>query len=318
MNNLTGRKTIKVSDVNNFAKHNTSQFFLDCDEDYEKKIKEIVARIKNDDLHSKLIMMSGPSSSAKTTTSFKIKSELKALGIDAITISMDDFFKKKEDTPLLPNGCRDFESLQAIDLDLLQTTLSDLIYKGSADLPIFSFRGGGRSTKTRHVEFVTDNVTIVEGLHALDNRVTELIPQENILKLYVSVSSDFVDDGNQVILSARDIRLLRRTIRDFKFRSSSPEHTFETWDSVCQGEDMYIRPFKKNADITFNSVFKCEPCIYLPIATELLSCIDQNSIYFEKADRIIKALSKFETMPEQIIPGTCVLREFLGESVYYF
>jgi uridine kinase len=317
MNNLTGRKTIKISDVNNAVRLDMPKFFLECDNSYEKKIKEVVTRIKNDAHHSRVIMMSGPSSSAKTTTSLKIKCELKELGIDAITISMDDFFKKKEDTPLLPDGSRDFESLQAIDLSLLKITLSNLIYNGSADLPIFSFRGGGRSTKTRHVEFKNDNVAIVEGLHALDTHVTELIPQENILKLYVSVSSDFVDDVGNVLLSAKDIRLIRRTIRDFKFRSSSPEHTFEVWDSVCCGEDMYIRPFKKNADITLNSVFKCEPCIYLPIAIELLGSIDQSSIYFEKADRIIKALSKFEGMPEQIVLGTCVLREFLGESVYY-
>jgi uridine kinase len=317
MNNITSRKTIKISEVNNATRLDMSRFFLECNKSYEDKIKGIVKRIKKDTHYSKVIMMSGPSSSAKTTTSLKMKSELKELGIDAITISMDDFFKKQEDTPLLPDGSRDFESLQAIDLGLLKTTISNLIYKGSADLPIFSFRGGGRSTKTRHVEFKNDNVAIVEGLHALDTHVTDLIPQENILKLYVSVSSDFVDDVGNVLLSARDIRLIRRTIRDYKFRSSSPEHTFEMWDSVCRGEDMYIRPFKKNADIALNSVFKCEPCIYLPIAKELLSSIDQSSLHFEKADGIIKALSKFEEMPEQIVPGTCVLREFLGESIYY-
>jgi uridine kinase len=317
MSNMINRNKIKISDVNSAAKLDMQKFFSQCDNSYEKKIKDIVAKICEDENHSRLIMLSGPSSSAKTTTSLKIKSELSKFGIDAITMSMDDFFKTREDTPLMPDGSKDFESIRAIDLDLLKSTLSDLLNKGSADIPIFSFRAGNRSDKTRHVEFNNDNVAIIEGLHALDTQVTDEIPQQHILKLYVSVSSDFIDDNGNVLLTARDIRLIRRTIRDFKYRSSTPEHTFETWDSVCLGENMYIRPFKKNADIVLNTVFKCEPCIYLPIAKILLGSIEQKCNHFEKSCNILKALSNFEEMPEQMIPSTCVLREFLGDSSYY-
>lgn len=317
MNNLISRSKIKISEVNNAVCLDTEKFFLQCDKSYEEKIKSIVSKICDNENRSRLIMLSGPSSSAKTTTSLKMKSELSKFGIEAITISMDDFFKKREDTPLMLDGSKDFESIRAIDLDLLKSTLSDLLNKGGADIPIFSFRVGDRSAKTRHVDFKSDNVAIIEGLHALDTQVTDEIPQEHILKLYVSVSSDFVDDNCNVLLSARDIRLIRRTIRDFKYRSSTPEHTFEMWDSVCLGENMYIRPFKKNADIVLNTVFKCEPCIYLPIARTLLSSIEQCSKHFEKSSNILKALSSFEEMPEQMIPNTCVLREFLGDSSYY-
>lgn len=262
-------------------------------------------------------MLSGPSSSAKTTTSLKLRARLMEHGVRATAISLDDFFKDRDETPLLPDGSHDFESIQSLDVPLLQQTLSDLIVKGAAQLPLFDFKKGVRSPKTRSVVLDAGSVAIVEGLHALDTTITSAVPEGHLLKIYVSVSSDFVDDAGAVVLSARDVRLIRRTIRDYKYRNSSPENTLIMWPAVCRGEDLYVRPFKRYSDITVNSVFECEPCLFHNAATRLFAQVGPESVHYEKAQALLKAVAQFHEMQPSLMPETCVLREFAGHSVYY-
>lgn len=315
MTNLA-RAKIEISDINTRVKNDAKAFFEECDRKYEKKVRSIAERIATDPTGSRIIMLSGPSSSCKTTTSLKIQRELAAHGATAVTISMDDFFKSRDKVPLLPDGTQDFESIDALNIDLLEQTLSDLLFKGAADFPVFNFKAGEARTETRHCELKEGQTAIVEGIHALDPRITDGLPGGNTLKLYVSVSSDFVDNG-QVVLSARDVRLIRRTIRDQRYRNSLPEDTLDMWDAVCRGEDLYIRPFKKFADDTINSVFACEPCLMQETARQLFNTVSPESRHFEKAQGILNALSRFEAMPLTLAPETCVLREFTGGSVYY-
>lgn len=312
-----GRAKIRISDVNSSVLTDESGFFASCNENYEKRIDAIAKRIAQDPSKSRLIMLSGPSASGKTTTSIKLQTALQKLGIGAVSISMDDFFKNREDAPILPDGTKDYESIASIDIDSLKKSLNELIDTGKAALPVFNFKTGRRSEKTRQVELDAGHVAVVEGLHALDTTVTGLIPAESTLKIYVSVSSDFVDDDGKTVLSARDIRLIRRTVRDFHFRSSSPEETLEMWDAVCRGEDRYVRPFKKYADVVVNSAFACEPCLFEGKAVKLFSGVPENSPHAEKVHQILKGLSAFKPIPESLMPGTCVLREFLGGSDYY-
>jgi uridine kinase len=312
-----GRTKVLVDDVNLETKADSAKLFKACDDRYEKKVREIVKHIVNNPARSRIIMLSGPSASGKTTTSLKLKQGLEEQGFKAITISMDDFFKGRYEVPPEPDGSRDFESINALDLELLKTDLSDLIFKGRSELPIFDFKLGSRSSQTRDVELDEGSVAIVEGLHALDSAVTDRIPQDYLLKLYVSVSSDFVDSEGAGVLSARDVRLIRRTIRDFNFRGSSPENTLDMWESVCRGEDMYIRPFKKFADITVNSLFNCEPCLFKETALKLFATVPESSEHYKKAKSIVECISKFEDMPMDIAPANCLLREFTGGSVYY-
>lgn len=288
-----------------------------CDQKYEKRIGEIVDRVAADGSTVRMIMLSGPSASGKTTTSYKIKQGLEQAGMKAVTISMDDFFKPREMAPSLPDGSKDFESIDAIDLPLLQSCLLQLISKGWADLPVFNFKLGNREEKTNRVELTEGSVAVVEGLHALDTSVTEGLPAQHMLKLYISVSSDFEDDDGKVLLTARDIRLIRRTIRDYHFRGSSPENTLDMWDTVCRGEELYVRPFKKYADMAVNSVFPCEPCLFGQTAIQLFQKVPAQSEYYNKAQEIIRAASGFVEMPLELIPGSCVLREFVGGSDYF-
>lgn len=317
MMNTILRAKIRISEVNKAASDNPSAFFSVCNGKYEQKVRSVAEKIKERIAQTHIIMLSGPSASGKTTTSMKIKEELAKLGITAITISMDDFFKGKEKVPAQPDGKKDFESISALDLDLLKSCLAGLIYKGRAELPVFNFKLGERDKKTRAVELSGGNVAIVEGLHALDTVVTEDFPPENVFKLYVSVSSDFVGQSGDTILNARQMRLIRRTIRDFRFRGSSPENTLDMWDDVCEGEDRYIRPFKKYADMTINSAFSCEPCLFRSQAEELFSKVPEGSIHYDRAAELIRALSEFRKIPMELVPSDSMLREFIGGSIYF-
>ena len=317
MTTTLGRAKILQSQVNKTAREEPEAFMSRCDEKYEKLVEKVLQHINGNTERSKIIMLSGPSASGKTTTSLKLKQGLERRGIRAITISMDDFFLPRELTPELPDGSRDYESVKALDIALLKSVLLQLVHEGRTELPTFNFKLGRRDKETRKVELPNGSVAVVEGLHALDPIITSELPDSHLLKLYVSVSSDFIDDGGRTILTAREVRLLRRTIRDYHFRGSSPENTLDMWDSVCRGEDLYIRPYKKNADITVNSVFDCEPCLFAHTAMKLFESIEENSKHYDRARRIIAALGTFEQMPLEIVPVSCVLREFIGGSEYY-
>lgn len=311
-----GRAKIRISDLNEALHKNSKKYFDICNEKYEKKISSIAEKIAANPSKSKLIMLSGPSASGKTTTSIKLQNALQKLGIGAVSISMDDFFKNREDAPVLPDGTKDFESLESLDIETLKNSLNELIERGSASLPVFNFKTGRRSEKKRRVELDAGHVAVVEGLHALDTAITGLFPQELTMKMYVSVSSDFVNDEGKIILCARDIRLIRRTVRDLSFRASAPEATLEMWDKVCRGEDLYVRPFKKYADVTVNSAFACEPCLFKAKAAAIFEKI-KNDEFKAKVKNITESLSMFENMPEEYMPASCVLREFFGGSEYY-
>lgn len=312
-----GRAKVRVSEVNDAAKNDGTSLFNTCNDKYEKKIQMIARRIAENPYNSRLIMLSGPSASGKTTTSLKIQDELKKLGCGAVAISMDDFFKNREDTVIMPDGTRDYESSAALDTVLLKDTLGELIATGRASIPVFNFKIGRRSEESRPVALDKGQVAIVEGLHALDPDITGLLPKDSILKLYVSVSSDFIRDTGDNILCARDIRLVRRAVRDFHFRASNVEKTLDMWDAVCRGEDLYVRPFKKYADITVNSAFSCEPCLFCEAASKLFGDVGKDSPHARRVKHILDGMNEFEPISPSIMPGDCVLREFMGGSDYY-
>ena len=308
MATTAGKTKISQTMVNKAALENSKAFITDCDQKYEKQISKIVRRISENTEKLKIVLISGPSASGKTTTSLKIKQGLSGVGINAVTISMDDFFMPRELTPELPNGNRDYESLEAIDLVLLKSLLLQLINEGRAELPMFNFKLGQREEKKNSVELGKSCLAVVEGLHALDTAVIQGLPGDSTLKIYISASSDFAGDDGNTLLTSRDIRLIRRTIRDYHFRGSTPLNTLDMWDTVCHGEDIYIRPFKMYADITVDSTFKCEPCLFKETAVKLFGRVNRFDANYTKAQMIIKAVSGFEQIPVEFVPGSCVLR----------
>lgn len=298
------------SEINSLA-CNPSEFVSECTEAYRKRINEAAHRIFRDGSR-KIVMLAGPSSSGKTTTANFLSEEINRLGGKAYTVSLDDFYLPRSvQYPLDENGEPDFECVEALDLELLHSSLQKLAVKGKADLPIFDFRTGERINNAKTVELRENDVIIVEGLHALNPSVTGSLDESKLLRIYISVSSRVYGDNGEVILSKRDLRLVRRTVRDYLFRSMPVERTLEIWSSVMRGEDKYLFPFEHLADIKINSFHPCEPCIFSQRVIDLLRNVSDGE-FKEKADSLIGKLSLFKNIDYSLLPDDSLLREFTG------
>lgn len=296
--------------INLFSK-NPVEFLANCSQEYHKKADAAAERIFSD-TSKKIVMLAGPSSSGKTTTAKILSDDIKTLGGRAYTVSLDDFYHPHSvGYPLDENGKPDYECVEALDIELLRTKLGELAQKGIASLPVFDFRSGERINNSKTIELQENDVIIVEGLHALNPVITDNLNEENLYKIYVSVSSRVYDKNGDVLLSKRDLRFIRRMVRDYSFRSTGVERTFEIWQSVTRGEDKYLFPFEPLADVKINSFHPCEPCVFAVRAINLLSQV-QNPGYKEKAERLINTLSLFNKTDYSLLPADSLLREFTG------
>lgn len=311
-----GLPKLRVEEVNRRAA-DAKRFFQECNARYERDLAQVVDGIaQRAGLHRQFVLLAGPSASGKTTTSLKLKAGLMARGIRAITVSLDDFFKDRTETPLQPDGKPDYESPAALDLDLFTQVTRELLEKEKASFPIFDFKLARRGGKMRRLELPQGSVAVVEGLHALNPLVASCLPSERVFRLYVSVSSEFADADGDVLLSARDIRLVRRVLRDYRFRASSAAHTLELWENVCRGEDTFVRPFKPLADRTLDTVFACEPCLFAGMALWHFESAWEDGPFTHEARRLVAAMKRFPRISQHVIPPACLLREFLGGSLY--
>ncbi len=296
--------------INAYAE-NPSLFFEECSGEYHRKVKAVAQNIFND-VSKKIILLAGPSSSGKTTTASILSRYIGGFGGKAYTVSLDDFYHPHSvGYPLDENGKPDYECVEALDIPLLHEKLSQLITKSRAEIPVFDFKSGEREENAKVIELCENDVIIVEGLHALNPVITDTLSEENLYKIYVSVSSRVYDENGGVLLSKRDLRFIRRMLRDFSFRSSPVEKTFDIWQSVMRGEDKYLFPFKEFADIKLDSFHPCEPCVFAERAKNLLYGID-NGRYAEKARQLIQSLSLFRETDYSLLPADSLLREFTG------
>lgn len=296
--------------INQEAK-NPIDFLIRCTEEYHKKVDAAASEIFSDK-SKKIVMLAGPSSSGKTTTAKILSEDIKSLGGRAYTVSLDDFYHPHSvGYPLDENGKPDYECVEALDIELLHAKLGELVQTGKSNLPVFDFKSGERINNAKTIELRENDVIIVEGLHALNPVITDTLSEENLYKIYVSVSSRVYNEKGEVLLSKRDLRFIRRTVRDFSFRSTPVERTFEIWQSVTRGEDKYLFPFEDRADVKINSFHPCEPCVFAQRAIRLLRDVE-NKEYKEKAQRLINTLSLFEKTDYSLLPADSLLREFTG------
>lgn len=257
-------------------------------------------------------MLAGPSSSGKTTTAALLSKGIETMGGKAYTFSLDDFyFPHSVGYPLDENGEPDYECVEALDVELIHRCLGELITKGKSSLPVFDFKSGERINGKKNISLEENDIIIVEGLHALNPVITDTLDKSRLYKIYVSVSSRVYDENGDVLLSKRDLRFVRRMVRDYKFRSTGVERTFEVWESVMRGEDKYLFPFEYLADIKINSFHPCEPCVLAERAVELLKSA-LGSEYTLKAMRMIDKLDFFEKIDYSVLPENSLLREFTG------
>jgi len=263
----------------------------------------------------KIVLIAGPSSSGKTTTSRKLSMYLKSFGLNPKALSTDDYFIPREQTPKLPNGDYDYESLRALNLDLFNEHLTRLLNHEEVEIPTFNFYKGIGEYVGNRLKLEENDILIIEGLHSLNEELTKSIPKENKYKVYISPLSDLNIDNHNMI-STSDIRLLRRMIRDNRTRGYTAEHTIKIWRTVRKGEEEYIFPFQNEADFVFNTAFIYELGVLKLYAEPLLYNIDDESEQYEEARRLLSLLNVFLSIPTEAIPSDSILREFIGNSYF--
>lgn len=285
---------------------------------HEKKVAHIADLIANrDGGRPKFILISGPSSSGKTTFSKRLTIQLMLNGITPKVISMDNYFVNREDTPRDENGDWDFEDLHAIDIPLFQEQLQTLLDGKEVKLPTYNFETGKREYRGEKLQLKEDEIVILEGLHALNPELIPNIPKEATFRIYVS-SITAVNLDNHNWIPTTDIRLLRRIVRDYRYRGYSAKETIARCPSVKRGEEKWIYPYQENADAMFNSALLFELAVLKRHAEPILSEVPKYCDEYTEAHRLLKFLSYFESIPEKEIPPTSFLREFVGGSSFRY
>lgn len=283
----------------------------------EKHIAHIADMIKERQPDSRFIMISGPSSSGKTTFSKRLSIQLIVNGLRPTVLSLDNYFVNREETPLDENGQWDFEALNAIDLELLNIQLQRMLNGEKVEIPTFNFETGKREWHGDYVQLKEGDVLIMEGIHALNPDMAPSIPQKAMFKIYVSALTSISLDNHNYIATT-DTRLLRRIVRDYKFRNYSARDTISRWPSVRKGEEKWIFPYQENADVMFNSAMLFEFAVLRRHAEPILAEVPQYCEEYSEAHRLLKFLKYFITIQDFEIPPTSLLREFLGGSSFHY
>jgi uridine kinase len=282
---------------------------------HEKKIAEIADRIKSGMPRNKIILIAGPTSSGKTTFTHRLSTQLKINGLRPVQISGDDYFVNRENTPTDENGELDFESIKAINLDLFNEHLLKLIQGEEIELPKFNFEKGVREESGKFLKLDDDQPILIEGIHGLNDRMTEVIPQDLKFKIYISALTQLnIDCHNRI--PTTDTRLIRRIVRDNQYRNLSAADTLNLWQSVRKGEEKNIFPYQENADAMFNSALIYELSVLKNYVEPLLKQIDKTNRNYYQAQRLLEILSNFKAVPDSEVPFTSILREFTGMSVF--
>jgi len=278
------------------------------------KLLRIAEQIVLNKERYKVILISGPSSSGKTTTAMKLSLYLRGVGLHPTHLSMDDYFIDREKTPLGPNGKPDFESLKAIDTKLFDNQVSRMLKGAKVKIPTFDFVEGKKVYK-KTVELKGNDILIVEGLHALNDEILPSVPSKNKFRIYVSPLSFLrIDNDNRI--SMTDLRLLRRIVRDNRMRGYTPSETLNNWHEVRSGEEKYVFPYQDNADILFNSSLIYELSVLKVYAEPLLYTIKEDDPEYLTAQRLLELLDCVIQLPSDTVPHTSILREFIGNSYF--
>ncbi len=288
-----------------------------CEALHEKKIVEIANHIDSKKGKIKIILIAGPSSSGKTTFLKRLSIQLKVLGLSVIGISLDDYFLDNDKIKPDDTGKKNFESLDALDLQLFNSNLNSLVNGEEAIIPKFDFQKGRRSDYGRKLKMTKDSILIIEGIHGLNEKLTEKIPKDIKLKIYISALTQINIDNSHRI-STTDNRLIRRIVRDYLFRNHSAENSLKMWQHVRDGEEKNIFPFQESADFFFNSSLLYELSVLKNFAKPLLLEINEESEYYLDARRLLFILSFFKEISVENIPQTSVLREFVGGSAFKY
>ena len=306
-----------VGDFNQAIDANHSTDIINISEALqEKKIANIAEEIASRK-GVKLVLLAGPSSSGKTTSCKRLSIQLAVNGLKPLQISLDDYFVDREKTPKDASGEYDYESIYALDLDLINEQFNALFRGEEVELPKYDFQSGKSKKSGNRLKMNDNNVLVVEGIHALNPELTAHIPQEQIFRVYASALTTILLDNHNYIPTT-DNRLLRRIIRDYKYRGVSAQETIHRWPSVRAGENKWIFPFQENADAMLNTAMLYELAVIKMQAEPLLQQVPENCEEYAEAYRLLKFLKYFKGIPYNNLPPTSLLREFLGGSSFHY
>ena len=305
-----------AADVNNYVTNGDFTDLINLSETYYNgQLNDIASKVVNNK-KIKIVLIAGPSSSGKTTTAKKLSICLQSKGLKTHYLSTDDYFVEREKTPKHKDGSYDFECVEAVDITLFNKTLLDLLNGKEVSLPEFNFRLGRKEYKGKTLKLGEDDIVIVEGLHAINEKLTPAIEAKNKYKVYISPLTQLnIDDHNRIHTS--DIRRLRRMVRDNNFRGYTASDTLNSWNSIRNGEEKYVFPFQDEADTVINSSLLYEIGVLKLYAEPLLFSVKENDPCYSEAIRLINFLRNFLAIPSENVPKDSVLREFIGGSCYY-
>ena len=303
--------------LNNIIKNGNIKNLIMLEEAlHEKKIAQIADKIA-ENKNVKMVLIAGPSSSGKTTFAQRLGLQLKINGLKPVTISVDNYFVERPDTPKDENGEYDFENIEAIDLELFNSDLTALLNGKTINCPEFDFNVGTKRYKGKTMSLADDEILVIEGIHCLNDKLTSQIPKENKYKVYISDLTVLnMDRLNRI--STTDTRLIRRIVRDYQFRGYSAIHTLDSWPKVNRGERKNIFPYQETADSIFNTSLIYEIAALKDVALPLLSEIDSSKKEHAEAQRLINILKYFEPIKSEYIPANSLLKEFLGGGYFEY
>ena len=300
-----------LSLINEAAKSDPAAFIAECEENYKNQVMAAARRIAdNDDI--KIVAIAGPSGSGKTTTAHILMRELGLLGEKTAVVSLDDFYLPFEKMPMGPDGQRDIESVAALDLPRIEKAFSDIVNTGGAYLPKFDFLTKSRIENAKRIDIGTRGIAIVEGLHAMNPLLTDGVARKNILKIYISVNMPIESEDGEPVLTSRQVRLVRRILRDEKFRGASAEETLYLWNNVIGGESRYLYCFKDTADIKLTTLHAFEPCVYKEPFCKMRHDVGENTPCYEYFMKTVNALEIFSGVKSDLVPENSLIREFIG------
>lgn len=296
-------------DLIGLAAADAQAFIAHCENAYEQRVARAAEQILADG--QRIVMLSGPSASGKTTTANKLAAAVRERGYAAQVISLDDFYHNQADYPLKENGEKDYENITSLNVPLIQQCLTSILQNGSASMPRFDFKEETRHDGAYELE-LGEGVLVVEGIHALNPMLTEMLPEGSYARVYAGLREEYGFDGQRA-LPTRDLRMVRRMVRDFEDRGHSLEKTIAMWPEVCAGEDEYIKVYKPLADILLDTSFSYEICVLAPIVETLAKTLAQNEQtqpFFEVA----QIFAHCKQISSKNIPKFSMLREFIREN----
>ncbi len=304
--------TNTLNEINKMAKENAAIFIKSCNEEYIKNITDIAKRIADDD-DVIIVGIAGPSGSGKTTTAHILQDKLEKMGETTAVVSLDDFYLPHEELPVLPDGSLDIESVNSLDILLIKKCFDEIIKSGKTNLPRYDFKTRSRISNAKVLDIGNHGIVIVEGLHAMNPLITDLVPHKNILKVYISPNRTVDDENGVQLLSSRQIRLIRRVLRDDLFRGATATETLQLWNNVIEGEKMHLYCFKGTADVWLTTFHPYELGVYKERFCKMRSSVNKNAPCYEFFIDTINALERFYSIDSSLVPPDSLIREFIGD-----